>query len=79
MHQLMLYYSPGCPYCQKVLRFLQGKDVKITLKDVSKDPAYRQELLRIGGMTQVPCLLIDGRAMYESDDIVEWLKKNYKP
>ena len=36
------------------------------------------DLIRIGGMMQTPCLMIDGKAMYESDDIIEWLKENYK-
>ena len=36
------------------------------------------ELIQIGGKTQVPCLIIDGQALYESDDIIDWLKKNYR-
>lgn len=33
---------------------------------------------KIGGKTQVPCLVIDGKPLYESLDIIEWLKTNYK-
>ena len=42
------------------------------------DSAVRDELIKIGGDSQVPCLTIDGQAMYESDDIIDWLKENYK-
>ncbi len=48
------------------------------MKDTMKDPAARAELAKIGGKTQVPCLVIDGKPLYESLDIIEWLKTNYK-
>ncbi|MBO4496449.1 MAG: glutathione S-transferase N-terminal domain-containing protein [Clostridiales bacterium] len=37
---------------------------------------YYQVLLRVGGIDQVPCLFIDGKALYESDDIVQWLREH---
>ena len=48
------------------------------MKDTHANPLYREELIKIGGKTQVPCLVIDGKALYESLDIIEWFKKNYK-
>ncbi len=77
MPQLTLYQSEGCPYCQKVLRFMQQKGITIPMKN-TWDKSNREELITIGGMSQVPCLVIDGKAMYESDDIIAWLGKNYK-
>ena len=73
---LTLFYKPTCPYCQKVLRFMQTQDITLAMKNVQETPAFREELIRIGGKSQVPCLVIDGKAMYESDDIVAWLDKN---
>ena len=40
------------------------------------DREDRLELIRVGGKQQVPCLFIDGKPMYESMDIVEWLRAN---
>ena len=37
-----------------------------------------EELIKIGGKPQVPCLVIDGKALYESLDIIEWFKRNKK-
>ena len=48
------------------------------MKNTRENPAFLEELVKIGGKSQVPCLVIDGRALYESDDIIEWLKENYK-
>ncbi len=76
MAQLTLYYSPTCPYCRKVLNFMQQNNIKIPLKNRDENPANRQELIKIGGMPQVPCLVIDGKVLYESDDIIDWLREN---
>jgi glutaredoxin len=51
--------------------------INLPMKDTHQNPAYKEELFKIGGKTQVPCLVIDGKAMYESLDIIDWLKKNY--
>lgn len=78
MPKLTLYMMDTCPYCQKVLRFMEQNGITLPLRNTATDPANRQELLKIGGKTQVPCLVIDGKAMYESDDIIKWLGANWK-
>ena len=79
MPQLTLYMMDTCPYCQKVLRFMEQNNIKLSLKNTATDPANRQELFKIGGKAQIPCLAIDGRrALYESTDIIEWLRANWK-
>ena len=75
---LILYHFAGCPYCAKVRDFMAQNNISIPLKDTHANPSYRDELIRIGGKQQVPCLVIDGKALYESLDIIEWLKKNFK-
>jgi len=76
MSQLTLFYRPMCPYCQKVLTFIDANNISMELKDVSGNPENHQELMTIGGKTQVPCLSIDGKALYESGDIIQWLNEN---
>ena len=68
----------GCPYCQRVRDFLAKEEIAVPMKDTHQDPASREELIKIGGKPQVPCLVIDGIALYESLDIIEWFKRNYK-
>ena len=38
---------------------------------------WRKDLKEKTGRTQVPCLFIDDVPMFESADIIAWLKKNY--
>ncbi|OGX05635.1 MAG: glutaredoxin [Omnitrophica WOR_2 bacterium GWA2_47_8] len=78
MPALTLYYRDTCPYCQKVLNHLKQANISVTMKNVETAPANREELITIGGKGQIPCLVIDGKALYESDGIVTWFKKNYK-
>jgi glutaredoxin len=78
MQQLTLYYMTHCPYCVKVFNFMKQNNIELPTKDTAGNPAYREELRRLGGKTQVPCLVIDGKAMYESNDIIRWLGENVK-
>jgi len=72
---LELYIKPGCPYCAKVLRFMSENEIVLSLHDITDGSSNRDDLIRIGGKVQVPCLIIDGSALYESSDIVAYLAK----
>ena len=75
---MTLYHFQGCPYCQRVRDHVSKEGISVPMKDIHETPAYAQELVRTGGKAQVPCLVVDGKALYESLDIIEWFKKNYK-
>lgn len=75
-YNLILYYFESCPYCQKVMAYFNKNKVEVTLKNINEDPVAREELLRVGGKTQVPCLFIDGEPLYESNDIIQWVENN---
>lgn len=69
-----LFILPTCPFCKKVMQFLDRHGIEMELADI-QDPENLKELLEAGGKEQVPCLLEDGRAMYESDEIIAHLKE----
>lgn len=76
--KLELYYKPECPFCQKVLNYMmdncQIKDVELV--DI-KEGNNNEDLIKRGGKDQVPCLFIDGKPLYESDDIIKYFKENF--
>lgn len=78
MPTLTLYHFMSCPYCMKVRNFMKQAGIAIPMKDTLADPKNREELIKLGGKPQVPCLIIDGKALYESNDIIEWMKANIK-
>lgn len=52
---------------------MQKNNIVLIEKDIQIDSKARDELIGIGGKSQVPCLVADGIAIYESDDIIDWL------
>ena len=76
---LTLYYKPTCPFSQRVLGEAEDLGVKFNLKDISADDSLAQELIDRGGKRQVPYLVDEEKKkeMYESGDIIEYLKENY--
>lgn len=52
----------------------QIKDVKLV--DI-KEGNNNEDLIKRGGKDQVPCLFIDGKPLYESDDIIKYFKENF--
>ena len=75
--ELVLYKFDSCPFCRKVQRFLAQENINIPTRDVLLDQGAKDELFKLGGKTQVPCLIIDNKPLYESDDIILWFKTNY--
>ena len=57
----------------------ENLQVNFTLKDVSEDESAREELISTGGKQQVPYLVDSekGEAMYESSDIIEYIRDHY--
>ncbi len=76
MSKLELYYSPFCSFCRKVMGFISANDIEVvTLKNIAEEE-NKSTLESVGGKVQVPCLFIDDKPMYESDDIIAWLDEN---
>ena len=75
-HELELFMKPTCPYCIKVMNFMSENNITIPLRDIVADESAAETLVAIGGKRQVPCLFIDGKPLYESSDIIEWLRGN---
>lgn len=77
MYDLVLYYFPTCPYCRKVTNFINQHNLdQIELKNINQNQEAEAKLIEVGGKRQVPCLFIDGEPLYESEDILSWLKSN---
>jgi glutaredoxin 3 len=72
-YQATLYYTPQCPYCKKVVAYLKQANIDIPMKNVKTDNPARKELEEIGGYLIVPCLIVNGQAIYNASDIIDWL------
>lgn len=76
---LDLFILETCPYCQKVMTYLDSKNIKYNKIDTSNnDNALR--LLSVGGIDQVPFLYNEATndKIYDSNKIIEYIESNYK-
>jgi glutathione S-transferase len=74
-----LYNFEASPYCRKVRETLDELGLDTLVHNVAKMSKRRPELIERGGTMMVPYLVDPntGEAMYESDDIVEYLQHHY--
>lgn len=79
----VLYQYASCPFCARVRAFLEREGIDIEIRDTLRDPEARRELVEGGGRATVPCLRIerdgDVRWLYESLDIIDYLRRRYQP
>lgn len=77
MANLNLYIGTYCPFCRKVENFIEDNNISgVNYINIDKDKDAREHLVEVGGKKQVPCLFIDEKPMYESMDIIDYLKEN---
>jgi glutaredoxin len=77
--KLELYHFDSCPFCRRVRNHIEKRGIReqFTYYDILLDPAANARLLEINNDDdQVPCLVIDGKPMLESDDIIQWIDQN---
>ena len=72
---IKLFILETCPYCHKVMDFLEHEHMNYEKIDIT-DKDSESALIRMGGKRQVPFLVDSERniQMYESNDIIEYLK-----
>ena len=73
---VILIDQEDCPYCRRVMRYMNEHDIDIPVKDPLDDPTVRRELVQLGGKSQFPALLVNGEVLYESLDIIDWMAEN---
>lgn len=75
---IQLYIRAGCPFCQKVekaahaIGLLEGQDFELV--NAAPGTPGRDVVLEVGGKAMVPFLIDGNTSMYESDDIISYLK-----
>ncbi|PJZ68599.1 glutaredoxin [Leptospira perolatii] len=75
---MKLYHFWSCPYCTYVreefskMGLVEGKDYELV--EASRGTIGREEVIRLGGLSQVPFLVDGDTMMYESRGIVDYVK-----
>jgi len=76
-----LYSFEGSPYCRLVREALDSLEIPYYLHNVARGSPRREEFVKLSGKMQVPFINDEntGTKMFESEDIIEYLYKTYKP
>ena len=69
-----LYVMETCPYCRKVMNFLDENKIDYNKYEIGNSKNHNL-LLELGGKEQVPFMVDGDTKMYESDDIINYIKK----
>lgn len=78
MENLRLFVGTTCPFCKKVENYIEKNNISgVELINIDKDKEARNYLIEKGGKKQVPCLFIGEEALYESLDIISYLKDKF--
>jgi glutathione S-transferase len=79
---IKIYQFRACPFCQKVvfkifdLGLKQGVDYELV--EASFGTPGRDEVIALGGKSQVP-FMVDGETkLYESNDIIQYLENKFQ-
>lgn len=60
-----------------MFRAIERLKVPVRYRDTMKDEEAARKLVEVGGEDQVPCLFVDGKPLYESDDIIAFLERKF--
>jgi glutaredoxin len=70
-----LFVKSGCGFSKVALLARENLHLEsaVVVKNITDDAGAKAELEKLAGKLQVPCLVIDGKPMHESDDIARYL------
>lgn len=66
-HQVIVYTTPTCPWCQMVKRYLDARGISYAEIDVASDYNAAMEMVQKSGQTGVPVVEIDGEIVVGFD------------
>jgi len=65
--RVTVYSTPSCPYCHQVKQYLQARGISFDDRDVSRDAAAAEEMVRLSGQRGVPVIRIGDQVVVGFD------------
>ena len=56
---VVIYTKPTCPYCAAAKEDFSQKGIQYEERDVTSNPAFKEEALRLAGVAAVPVIVRD--------------------
>ena len=79
MAEIILYQFEQCPFCAKVRNKLKEMNLRYEKINVSYDreDPVRKELLEKSGVATVPVIMVGGKYIGDSAEIIKYLEDNF--
>ncbi|MEE9382907.1 MAG: glutathione S-transferase N-terminal domain-containing protein [Nannocystaceae bacterium] len=76
-----LYLRSNCGHSRRASLALDNLHLRavVPVHNISDDTDAEARLLKLGGKSQAPCLVLDGKALYEATDITRTLAERVAP
>lgn len=65
--KVKVYKTNGCPWCEKVIRYLESKGIDIDICNCSESEDFRKELVEKTKQNSVPVIEINGQIVFGFD------------
>lgn len=59
--KVKLYKTNECPWCEKVMKYLEHMGVEYEIKNCSENEVYRDELITLTRQSSVPVVAVDDK------------------
>lgn len=69
MQKVVIYTTPGCPYCADAKELLNKKGVKFEEIQVDKDPDKLAEMMKLSKKRSVPQIFINNKSIGGFEDL----------
>jgi glutaredoxin len=76
--KIIAYLKPTCGWSQGVRAVLRKYDLPFEDRDITNDPAQRQEMMEKSGQPLSPCVEINGQMLADvsGDEVEAWMLAN---
>jgi glutaredoxin len=65
--KIRLFVKPWCGWCQEAEEWLDDRNIKYDLLDVTSDGEARREMAELSGQTLAPVIDVDGEILADFD------------
>jgi glutaredoxin 3 len=76
MEKVKVYVKDYCPYCQRVMKYLENNKISFEKVELSDKPDVYSALKKETGLHTVPQVFIGGKFIGGSDDFNKYVAHN---
>ena len=74
---IIVYFKPFCPWTQGVMNVLEKYGLEFEPRDIVRNSADYEEMVRKSGQYSAPCVEIDGHMLADvgGDEVEAWMRQ----